>query len=765
MRLSPGAVPGPAPWQAVRVDHPVQISALERLGRFQARHARVVVGGWVALVLAAFLLALGGLGGGSLFSRLDSGPSLVPGQNRDGEKVLSQQSVQGNGVLVTVDGVDPTSTPVQQAVTDLVRRISTDPRVSAVTSPYTVPGGPTGPAGAALVSRDGQGVALVVQLRPRLSNPDQLEAASAIEAKAARAADGLPGARSATGSTPQLIHEITDQVERDMRTGEGVALPISLLVMVLVFGGFLAAGLPLAGAIAAIGGGLASLWVFSEFISLDATVVNVVTILGLGLCIDYGLLVVSRFREELRHAIGDSGPGSLPEADREHVVQAVGRTVAVAGRTVLFSGAIVAISLSGLMFFEASVLRAMGAAGMSVVLVALVVALGLVPALVALAGARLIRPGLPTRVPGLRSLLARLGDVAPPEGIFSRLGTWVQRHAWPVAAGVAAVLIVAAVPVTGLQLRSSGAELMPVGSGQRTFFQQLDERWPALAAPDIQVVTRGTVPAVRQWGEQVAQLPGVNQVRPPRQQGALVVLDVQVDGGDAAGPTAHAVVDRLRGEKPGFATWVLGQASAQSDFSDALHRRAPFAIGLVVIATFVLLFLMTGSVLIPIQALLLNVLSLGASLGVATWVFQDGHLEGLLGFTSTGGIETTIPPLVLAFGFGLSMDYEVFLLSRIKERRDAGLASNAAVVAGLQQSGRIITSAALLVVIVFAGLLMARVLAVQQTGVALTVAVALDATLVRMLLVPATMTLLGEWNWWAPAPLRRLHDRFGVGAH
>jgi RND superfamily putative drug exporter len=198
------------------------------------------------------------------------------------------------------------------------------------------------------------------------------------------------------------------------------------------------------------------------------------------------------------------------------------------------------------------------------------------------------------------------------------------------------------------------------------------------------------------------------------------------------------------------------------DFTHAIATQAPAAIAVVIVATFVLLFLLTGSILVPIKALLINVVSLGASLGVLVLVFQDGRFESLLNFSSVGGIEAIIPILVVALGFGLAMDYEMFLLSRIKEYRDQGMSNNEAVVMGLQRSGRIITSAALIVVLVFGGFALGDLLVIKETGIALAVAVAIDATLVRCLLVPATMTLLGEWNWWAPAPLRRLHDRLGL---
>ena len=239
------------------------------------------------------------------------------------------------------------------------------------------------------------------------------------------------------------------------------------------------------------------------------------------------------------------------------------------------------------------------------------------------------------------------------------------------------------------------------------------------------------------------------------------VLGLRAQAG-AGGPEVERVARLVADHRPSFEVYVTGIAAHHAAFLDHVKARAPFAAGIVVLATFVLLFLMTGSVLVPAKALLMNVVSLGASFGVLVWVFQDGHLEGVLRFDSVGGIDTTIPALALAFAFGLAMDYEVFLLSRIKELRDAGANNNEAVVAGLQRSGRIITSAALIIVIVFAGFVTGQLLVIKQLGVALSVAVAVDATLVRMLLVPATMTLLGEWNWWAPKPLRRLHERFGV---
>ena len=264
------------------------------------------------------------------------------------------------------------------------------------------------------------------------------------------------------------------------------------------------------------------------------------------------------------------------------------------------------------------------------------------------------------------------------------------------------------------------------------------------------------------WSAEVAAVDGVAAVDPPAPLGAHVYLGVRLAAADPGGQEATDVVRALRDLEPGFDTWVGGQAANQIDFIEALGQDVWWAVGIVALATFVLLFLMTGSVLIPIKALITNVVSMSAALGVLVWGFQEGHLEGVLGFTSSGGIETYVVALIVAFGFGLAMDYEVFLLSRIKEMHDSGHDDDAAVRLGLQRSGRIITSAAVIIVVVFAGFMLGELLVIKQVGFALAVAVTIDATIVRMLLVPATMTLLGKWNWWAPRPLRAVYRKLAI---
>ena len=522
----------------------------------------------------------------------------------------------------------------------------------------------------------GDGFAAVVTFDPALEGEARDRAQAQVDTQFDDLVAAVPGAHGTTGGLADLIEAITSQVETDLRAGEGIALPISFLVMVLVFGGFVAAGMPIIGAIASIAGALASLLGFSHLIDLDATVVNVVTVLGLGLCIDYGLLTVSRFREELRSRVQGR---PTAEITREEILASVARTVDSAGRTVVFSGLTVAISLGGLLVFEASILKAIGSAGLSVVLVAMLVALTLVPALC---------------VVGARRLLRRGTEQAPEEGVFSRLATRVFRHPLLVIIAVLAVLGTLAAPALGLRLTSSGRELLPVSAPQRQFFESLERNYPQLSGPDVQVVAEASLQEAQAYAASLPVVDGQRLTgRVESVTDALSLVSINTPGG-ALDDGARDAVTALRADRPAFGTKVIGQASGLRDFTDSLRERAPIAFPLVALATLVLLFLMTGSVVIPVKALLMNVVSLGASLGVVVWIFQQGHLQGLMGFDSVGAIESTIPMLVLAFGFGLSMDYEVFLLSRIVELHERGVGNDEAVIAGLQRSGRIITSAA-----------------------------------------------------------------------
>ncbi len=744
----------------------------DRLARGIAHHPRRTALVWVVVVVGSILLALTGVGGSGLFDRLQSGAPRVPGsESQTAQDLLEESAPTGPTITLLVQGVDLADPEVARAVGEAMGPAHEDlaaiPDVAAVIDPFLLPGGLENPAARLLVSTEADGFLVVVDVAAGLDEDEQSVAADAVADRMRSVPGDLAGvAPDATGvvsSNDLITQAVTGQVEEDLKTGEIIALPISLLVMVLVFGGFMAAGLPLAGALASIAGGLGALLGFTYAMAVDSAVVNVVTVLGLGLSIDYGLLIVSRYREELRRSLDGEEHGRARRRHRDPAVErALRRTLETAGRTVAFSALTVAISIAGLLVMRAEILRSLGAAGVSVVVIAVLTALTLVPALLVLLGRRMLRPSLLARVPGIRVLVRRLGEVAPQEGFFSALTGRVQRHPWWVLATSLAILAILAAPAMNLQMRNSTTELLPAGSDQRAFVAVLGEDYPSATSPPVVVVAEATLAEVTGWADEVAEVPDVATVDPPAQVGSYVVLGVRPDTDDAAGPVASDVVRAIRDLEPGFDTWVTGQAANQIDFVDSLLAGLPWAAAIVVLATLVLLFLMTGSVLVPVKALLINVVSLTASLGVTVWIFQEGHLEGLLRFTSVGGLESYVVAVVLAFGFGLAMDYEVFLLSRIKELYDSGMSNDEAVRYGLQRSGRIITSAALIIILVFAGFVAGELLVIKEVGVALAVTVAVDATLVRMLLVPATMTLLGSWNWWAPAPLARLYERFAI---
>ena len=715
------------------------------MGAALARHARLVVVVWIVVTGLCYAGATGALGVPSLFSRLHQAEPYVPSESHEGSDLLNAAPDTGPSVLVRVDGVASTDPAVAKAGTDLQRRLAGTAGVISVRSPFVAPGGAKTPQTAPLFAGTGEAFMVVAVLDREASQARRYELAQDVAKQAEDAFAGTP-ARVSAGGGVTFLHDMTAQIQSDLARGEGLALPLSLVVMVVVFGGFLAAGLPVVGALAAIAGGLASLWGFSFVTELDATVVNITTLLGLALCIDYGLLIVSRFREEVRRVAPHL---TRAELDREHLIEATAHTVGTAGRTVFFSAVIVAISLAGLTVFPAPVIRAVGLAGVTVVVVALLVALTLVPALCTLGGRRIVR---------------RRSDDSPDEGVFARLARFVRRAYLPVVLVSTAILLLLAWPAVSMRQVSSSTELLPTSNGQRSFLEAARRDFPLTTEPTAIVVARASEQELTAYGREVASsVPGVSSVDPVRRLDAdHVAMGVRAEHASPRNDVGRRVVDDLRAHRPAYQSWVTGSDARLADYLDAIRARAPFAIGIVAIATVVLMFLMTGSIALPIKALIFNVLSLGASLGILTWIFQDGHLEGLLGFTSTGGIESVTPVIMLAFGFGLAMDYELFLLSRIVELHEQGHGDAHAVELGLQRSGRIITSAALLILIVLAGLALGKMLIVQQIGVGLAISVLLDATLVRMLLVPATMHLLGRWNWWAPAPMKRWYARHGI---
>ncbi|MGO3797269.1 MAG: MMPL family transporter, partial [Pauljensenia sp.] len=569
----------------------------------------------------------------------------------------------------------------------------------------------------------------------------------------------FPGAEVQQVSEHVISEAILGQVRHDLVAGELVGLPVAALIMVIVFGGLLAAGMPLVAAVCAIAVGTGALWVATFATGIDSFILNVISIIGVALSIDYGLLVVSRFREERKGlAPGADGAGAGP--GRDEIAAAVRRSVATAGRTVTFSAVTIAFAMVGLLVMRTHVLRTIGFGGMLVTLLALLASVTLVPALLTLLGGRIVRPSPVTKVPGLRRLVAAVGDSSGDDGFFSRLARRVHAHPWWVMGASALVLVAMALPLKGLELRNNFTDYIPAGTQLRAAFDTVQADYPALAVPSVQAVVDTPVTGTQDLVEEVRDIPGVEEVRVSElgSDPSMSVVDVRVEASDPVGEEVTDVMLAMRDLDPGQGWWVGGGAALQHDFTHALVQDAPGALAIVAAAVLVLLFLMTGSLLVPVKALIINSLSLLASLGLTTLVFE----HGLFGVPRTQGLETFIVACMVAFGFGLAMDYEVFLLARIKEYWDQGLDNDTAVERGLQRSGRIITSAAAIIIAVFIGFTAGQMLAIKQIGVALAIMVATDATLTRLLLVPATMTLLGRWNWWAPAPLRRLHARFGL---
>ncbi|MDO5495621.1 MAG: MMPL family transporter [bacterium] len=740
---------------------------MRRLGRHTARNPIRIIIGWVVLVGVSLALAFGAFGPG-LFSLLHTGAPAIPGSEAkiafDKLEDANDSPETANLVITGLDLEDQEQVMGLMADFPEIRESIEDlPGVEGVLDPFLSPQGPMDPVSQPFLSVDADGFIVQAELADGISGSEQ----AAVEQRLREVPGelGVDGAAGEVSSTELLAASVLDQVKEDLLKGEVITVPISFLVMIVVFGGFIAAGLPIMGALASIATGLAVVWAAAFAIDIDSYIVNLLTIIGLALSIDYGLLVVSRYREELAHEMPlhreRAGKGRRDPA----VVAAIETTVGTAGRTVLFSAITIAIAIAGLLFMRAPLLQAVSIAGSAVVLLAVLSAITLVPALLALLGRRLAKPSPITRIPGVGGLIRTVGDVTHEEGMFSRLARWVHRYPWPVMLVITAILATMAYPLLHVQLRSNPMDYIPDASDQRSYLNVVDEKFPLLQIPDVFIVADASAQDAQLWAVDLADDPLVDRMNPVSELDDgehLISMKLNVDSQNAE---ALEYVRDLREHDPGFEKWVGGAGADMQDFTNAIVEGTPWAVGAVVVAVFVLLFLMTGSLVIPLKALVVNMLSLAASLGVTVLVFQDGYLSDFLNFRPQGGMEVIVIALVVAFGFGLAMDYEVFLIARVKEYWDKFQDNDLAVERGLQRSGRIITSAALIMMLVFTGLIFGDLIVIKEVGFALALTVLVDATLVRLLLVPATMTLLGKYNWWAPAPLRRLHERFGISEH
>jgi len=698
----------------------------EKLGRFAYRRR------WLVLAAAMAFLAVAVGWGTGVFGRLTSGGFEDPGSEsaRAAAVAAADLGRDDADVVVLYRSQDRTvdDPAYRQAVTGTLEALPSDAVARTVSWFDTrAPG---------LVSADRHATYAVLTLRG-----DEQQRTDALERIEDRLA--APGVQTEVGGATTVGRDIGEQVSKDIARAETLSMPVLLVLLVLVFGTVAAASLPLVIGVVAILGAFTALHVLSLVTDVSVFSVNVVTILGLGLAIDYGLFVVGRYREELARGL-----------DTEAAIVA---TMATAGRTVAVSGLTVAASLAGLLIFPQVFLRSMGAGGIAAVLVAVAAALTVLPALLAVLGPRV--EALPVR--------RRRPRLHADTGAFARLARSVMRRPVLYAVGVVAVLLVLGLPFLRVTFGGIDARALPAGTGSRQVAETLERDFPANATSPIRAVV--TVPAgdpagLPAWLDAARTVPGITAATVVGERDGTAEVDLGF-AGDPMSAGARAVVDRVRAlpPPPGGTVLVGGETAVLSDLLGSLGRLLPYMALTVAGATVLLLLFAFGSVVLPVKALLMNVLSLTASFGAIVWIFQDGHLSGLLDFTPTGTLEATQPILVLAVVFGLSMDYEVFLMSRIREHYLRTGDNTAAVAAGLQRTGAMITTAALLLVVVIGAFSLSGITFIKLIGVAMAIAIVVDATVVRALLVPASMRLLGRWNWWAPAPLRRLHDRIGFG--
>jgi uncharacterized membrane protein YdfJ with MMPL/SSD domain len=731
---------------------------------------------WAVLCIALLIIAAGATYGFGVFGALQ-GTSIVDptSQSAQAQTLLDSRLSKGStdiGILLRSSALQATDPAFEQGASRLVQKLQALPQVASVTSYYSS-------HDASLLSRDKHETLVLVELSAQGGKANNYDIVAPQITS--------PTLQVFIGGSFTSDQQFNEQIDADLAHAETITLPLVAILLVIIFQGLVAAGLPLLIGGIAIVGSFAILRAVTGVMEVSTFAVNVVTFMGLGLAIDYSLFIVTRFREEL----------SVKEADVRGALQ---RTMRTAGRTILFSGLTVSTSLAALLLFPEVFLRSMAVGAIAATLVALLVALTVLPALLAILGRRvnalsfqqLFRRRLPER---------GVTGPAPEAGAWYRLSHLVMRFPVPVALVTIGLLLLLGSPFLHASFSSPDERLLPPDMSARVVFDQIQQNFPQESGEGIPVAITTTgnalLPAnlarLEGYVQSIETIPGVVSVQSlvtvdptlsladyqqlyanpgvnPQITGAaaifangnatkVIVNTNAVERSDAA----TQIVNWLRAIKAprGFTPLVGGATAQQVDLFASLRATIPWALLLMAVAVFGLLFLLTGSLVLPFKALILNVLSLSATFGALVWVFQDGHLQNLLGFQSVGSLDSTQPILIFGLAFALSMDYEIFLLSRIKEQFDVSGDNRTAIAVGLQQVGRLVTSAALLLAVVVGAFVTAKIIFIQEIGLGVAIAVLLDATVVRVLLVPATMRLLGRWNWWAPARLRGWQRHIG----
>jgi putative drug exporter of the RND superfamily len=743
----------------------------DRWGRFVYRRR------WAMLVVSAFLLALsvaGILTGAPLAGNGGFGANLAAGQTAKliTAEIQPEQAPTGStmDLIVASKTLTATDPAFQSAVEQSIAGLKADPRVAKVDTPYSV----LPIAQLSYISKDSHEALLIVHFNDSSAKAQDYVSQVVSEIR--------PSALKvyATGQVPINL-AFNNTLEQDLQRAEYVALPITLILLVLIFASFVAAVLPISVGILAIVGGVGGTLFLARFTDVSQYAINVVTLIGLGVAIDYSLFIVNRFRDQL--AAGES---------RE---DAIATAMSTAGRAITFSGITVAVGLSAMLFFQGTFLASMGAAGAMVVAVAVVYGLTFLPALLSLLGRRVDRLRLPF-----------LGRRKPAgTGAWHSMAMWVMRRPWLVLVPALAILLVAGTPFLQLRLAQGDVDQLPPSNEARQGYDILVNDFPGqdqttidavVYYPDSSPLTADHIGAIYDLTRRLAALPYVlhvtsivnladpNHTRAQYQSlysgpatqlpGALqqaltlgagkhIALIGVVTNKQYTSDQARSIVTAVRAESvPDGQVQATGSTAFDLDIVNYILQRTPIAVGSVLLVTYVVLFLLTGSVILPLKAVLTNLFSISASFGAMVWIFQEGHFSQLLGF-SPQSIDPSIPVILFSIVFGMSMDYEVLLISRIQEEYQRTGDNQAAVAMGLEKSGRLITGAAAIMVAVFLAFALANVVIIKAIGVGLAIAIAVDATVVRILIVPSVMRILGRANWWAPKPLAILHSRIGAG--
>lgn len=732
---------------------------LVRIAHLATRHPRTI------LLAAALLAVLCGAFGATVISHMKTG-GFTPADAESSQvaKLIADNfgGAEPNLILLVRDDAGADSPAAKAAGAKVVDTLRSRGDVIGIQSYWNAPQSMS----SVLRSKDGKSALVLGYITGEESVAQK--AAGAIAEEVTGTSDGVSVYQ---GGLSSIYHDSNEQITHDLAVAEGVAIPLSFIVLILVFGSLVAAFLPLAVGIFAILTTLAILRTLTVFTDVSIYALNLTTALGLALAIDYSLFIVSRYREEL-------GNGLDVEA-------AVVRAVQTAGRTVLYSALTVALSVAALGVFNLYFLKSFAYAGVAVVAAAAAASILVLPAVLMVLGHRV--NALDLRKP-LGRLLGRdlHAQRAPEQTFWYRTVHWVMRHAAPVAIAIIVLMLAIGSPFLGVKFGYPDDRVLNTGASttSSTVGDALRSDFQSNAATSVSVVLddyHGNPAAIGDYAAALSKVEGVSGVlsgpglyagglkvaagspQMSNDTGAFLTVATTVDPFTSAGKTQ---LDRLRDvPSPGPALFG-GSAAINRDSLDALAARLPLAGGLILLASFVVLFLFTGSVLLPLKALALNTLSLTAAFGAMVWIFQDGHLSSVFGNNATGYLVPTMPILMFCLAFGMSMDYEVFLLSRIREEWLASgrtAADNTRAVAlGVARTGRIFTAAALLMAIVMAAMVTSKVSFIQMTGLGLTLTVLADATLIRGLLAPALMRLLGTANWWAPTPLARLHAKIGL---